>query len=153
MSASVLGDEAEDGLLAEINVTPLVDVILVLLIIFMITAPMLTMSLEVELPEVAAAAPAQRSTVVVTVGEEGTISVDGRIVPLDQAIEIVKDRREADPGAVYLRGDRDVPYGLVLGVLDAFLRAGISEVELIVQPLPPAAEADSKPPGKGSRRR
>jgi biopolymer transport protein TolR len=153
VSASVLGEEGEEGLLAEINVTPLVDVVLVLLIIFMITAPMLTMSLAVELPEVAAAAPAKASTIVVTVGEEGTISVDGRIVSIEQAIELVTERREADPGAVYLRGDRGVPYGFVLSVLDAFLRAGISEVELIVQPLPAAADADSEAPRRDKRRR
>ena len=143
VSGSVLGDDAEDSLLADINVTPLVDVVLVLLIIFMVTAPMLTMSLAVELPEVSAATPATRSTIVVTVGEEGTVSVDGQIVSLEQAIEKVNQRREADPGAVYLRGDRGVPYGFVLSVLDAFLRAGISEVELVVQPLPSSADADS----------
>jgi biopolymer transport protein TolR len=153
VSASVLGDEAEDPLLADINVTPLVDVMLVLLIIFMITAPMLTMSLAVELPEVAAATPASRSTIVVTVGEEGTVSVDGQIVSLEQAVEKIKERRESDPGAVYLRGDRGAPYGFVLSVLDAFLRAGITEVELVVQPLPTSADADSPAPRKEKPRK
>ncbi len=152
MSASFLNDDSSDtGLMAEINITPVVDVVLVLLVIFMITAPMLTMSLAVELPEVSAATPASRSTTVVTVGEEGTISVDGQIVSLDQAVERVQARRATDPGAIYLRGDRDVPYGFVLSVLDGFLRAGVTDVELVVQPLPPPAEADS-PPARPRRR-
>ena len=132
------GDSSDDlGDLAEINVTPLVDVMLVLLIIFMITAPMLTQGLDVALPqaegksfELASNNPAK-----VTVTSSGAVYVDGTAVgssnlelslgPMLRARGIKRALLEADEG---------VPYGRVVGVLDVMNRAGVQQLGMITRP-------------------
>jgi biopolymer transport protein ExbD len=154
VSASIFaGADDDEALLAEINVTPLVDVVLVLLFIFMITAPLLTMGLDVDLPEVDASRPVDKASVVLTIGEDGQLSVDGQLVSMEQAVERVKEKLAAQPGAVYVRGDRAVPYGFVLSACDALLSAGISEVQFVTRPLPSSADADSPQPARPRRRR
>jgi biopolymer transport protein TolR len=139
-----LNDSDDLGDLAEINVTPLVDVMLVLLIIFMVTAPMLTQGLEVALPqaegksfELASNNPAK-----VTVAKSGAVYVDGDSVgssnlelslgPMLRARRVKRALLEADEG---------VPYGRVVAVLDVMNRAGVEQLGMITRP----GESDARP--------
>jgi biopolymer transport protein TolR len=129
------GDELGD--MAEINVTPLVDVMLVLLIIFMITAPMLTQGLTVELPtaegksfELASNQPAK-----ITITTAGAVYIDGSpagsgnleatLGPMLRGRRIKRALLEADQG---------VPYGRVVAVLDVMNRAGVEQLGMVTQP-------------------
>jgi biopolymer transport protein TolR len=121
--------------MGEINVTPLVDVMLVLLIIFMVTAPMLEQGVEVNLPEVADSPglEASKEPVVVTVTQSGAISI-GR-TPIENAAKLaLKNRKEKE---VFLEADRDVPYGKVVQVMAAIKGAGIEKLGMVSQPPEP----------------
>ena len=136
MAFTTPGEGETDEFMADINVTPLVDVVLVLLFIFMVTAPLLTMALEVEVPEVTTAAPTERSSIVIVVGREGNVSVDERVVTVEEAVELAAEKSRApEGGVVYLRGDKEASYGFVAAVLDALRRGGVSDVALVTEQL------------------
>jgi biopolymer transport protein TolR len=122
--------------MAEINVTPLVDVMLVLLIIFMITAPMLQHELDVNLP-VAAGIPqvTTEDQVVLTVNKQGNIYLDQTTYTLDtlrpKLQTLYQTRRNKD---LFLRADADVPYGKVVQVMDEVKKAGILKLGMLTQP-------------------
>ena len=122
--------------MAEINVTPLVDVMLVLLIIFMITAPMLQHELDVNLP-VAAGIPqvTAEDQVVLTVNKQGNIYLDQTAYTLDtlrpKLQALYQTRRNKD---LFLRADTDVPYGKVIQVMDEVKKAGILKLGMLTQP-------------------
>jgi len=122
--------------MAEINVTPLVDVMLVLLIIFMITAPMLQHELDVNLP-VAAGIPqvTTEDQVVLTVNKQGNIYLDQTTYTLDtlrpKLQTLYQTRRNKD---IFLRADTDVPYGKVIQVMDEVKKAGILKLGMLTQP-------------------
>jgi biopolymer transport protein TolR len=129
------GDDLGD--MAEINVTPLVDVMLVLLIIFMITAPMLTEGLTVQLPtaegqsfELASNNPAK-----ITIAANGTVYVDGTSVGsrnLEMTLgPMLRGRRIK---RALLEADKGVPYGRVVAVLDVMNRAGVEQLGMVTQP-------------------
>ncbi|MDH3285999.1 MAG: biopolymer transporter ExbD [Acidobacteriota bacterium] len=126
----------ERGALSEINVTPLVDVMLVLLIIFMVSAPMLTRGIEVGLPQAASAEAIEEERVTLTVDRGGQFFVDNRPVVdellVDKVRQLVGD--EANRG-VYIEADADVAYGRVLAAMDALRVAGISRVALVTEPI------------------
>jgi biopolymer transport protein ExbD len=119
--------------LADINVTPLVDVMLVLLIVFMITAPMLAAGMRVDLPRATAAQPlGARDPVIVTVVKDGTIYLGADAISTDQLVSSVSAKMGADLNrAIYLRGDRDVAYGLVVAVMDRLAANGMVKISLI----------------------
>ena len=137
------------GELAEINVTPLVDVILVLLIIFMVTAPMMQRGIDVALPQARSATGAEEERLVVTVDRTNRVWLNETPVPLHMLEErlLAASRNIANP-FVYLRADRAVPYGDVMAVMDRIKQAGIERVGLVTEPLPPSAET---PRRRGSR--
>jgi len=122
--------------MAEINVTPLVDVMLVLLIVFMITAPMLQHELDVNLP-VAAGIPqvTAEDQVVLTVNKQGNIYLDQTTYTLDtlrpKLQTLYQTRRNKD---IFLRADTDVPYGKVVQVMDEVKKAGILKLGMLTQP-------------------
>ena len=122
--------------MAEINVTPLVDVMLVLLVIFMITAPMLQHELDVNLP-VAAGIPqvTTEDQVVLTVNKQGNIYLDQTTYTLDtlrpKLQTLYQTRRNKD---IFLRADADVPYGKVVQVMDEVKKAGILKLGMLTQP-------------------
>jgi biopolymer transport protein TolR len=132
-----LSDSDELTDMAEINVTPLVDVMLVLLIIFMITAPMLTQGLTVELPaaegksfEVASASPAK-----ITVTANGSVFLDGTPAGsrnLEQTLGTMLRGRRVK--RALLEADQGVPYGRVVAVLDVMNRAGVEQLGMVTQP-------------------
>jgi len=122
--------------MGEINVTPLVDVMLVLLIIFMITAPLLTQGVDVDLPD-AASPPMQQNIepLVVSIDKKGVIHVQKSVVTLAQLAPRIKAIREAKKDLpVYIRGDAKTPYEDIARVMSALSSAGIEKVGLVTEP-------------------
>ena len=124
--------------MSEINMTPLIDVMLVLLVIFMITAPLMTSSLKLDLPKAEAGAPADEPTAI-------TIAIDaqGRLYFGDQPIsrETLEQRvRDAahrqPPPDVQLRADRRVPYGEVAELIALLQQSGLTRIGFVVDPKP-----------------
>jgi len=122
--------------MGEINVTPLVDVMLVLLIIFMVTAPLLTQGVNVDLPD--ADAPAMQQNIqplVVTIRANGNIFMQKTAVDIKQLAPRIKAMREQKPGLpVFIRGDAKTPYGRVAEVMSLLETAGIRKVGLVTEP-------------------
>ncbi len=122
--------------MAEINVTPLVDVMLVLLIIFMVTAPMMTHGLEVALPETTAKALRQQEEpLIVTVDKDGVIYL-GKVrvnsALLKQQLGAMAAGEKKRP--VYLRADKTVTYGLIVAIMTDIKQAGFEKLGMITQP-------------------
>jgi TolR protein len=140
VGASLSGGEREGpGALAEINVTPLVDVMLVLLIIFMVTAPMLQRSVDVRLPRVESGTDARDQHTVVSIDRRNRLYLNDRPVHID----LLRERLGEALGArrdrfVFLRADREVDYGRVMAVMNEIKRSGVEQVGLVTEP-PPAA--------------
>jgi biopolymer transport protein TolR len=129
------GDEMTD--MAEINVTPLVDVMLVLLIIFMITAPMLTQGLDVALPEAEGKSfeLATNNPAKVTVTSAGAVYVDGTPVGSENLeLSLGPMLRSRRVKRALLEADEGVPYGRVVAVLDVMNRAGVEQLGMITRP-------------------
>jgi len=122
--------------MSEINVTPLVDVMLVLLIIFMVTAPMMTQGVEVNLPQTTTKSmKSQEDPLFLTVNKNGEIFLENHTVRMedleDKVRSIFKYRREKE---LLLRADRDIPYGFVIKVIGAVKRAGIDKLGMVTEP-------------------
>ncbi len=121
--------------LSQINVTPLVDVMLVLLIIFMVTAPMLESGVEVSLPEVenAPGLPQSKEPLIVTVDKKGSISIGKTLVEKPAKLtpvirQILSTRKDKE---VFLEADREVAYGRVVQVLAAIKQAGVQRLGMV----------------------
>jgi len=123
----------EYNALAEINVTNLVDVVLVLLIIFMISAPLLQSGIDVDLPRTKAAAiDEQAEGVVVTIDSKGGVFVNDVWAPTDKfESQIDRELRKIGTASVFLRADSLVPYGVVIGVIGHLKTMGIEDLGLI----------------------
>jgi len=123
--------------LSQINVTPFVDVMLVLLIIFMVTAPMMDQGVEVDLPEVAEAPslPVNKEPLVVTVEKNGIISI-GK-TKIDKVAKLTPVLQQALKGKadqeVFLEADEKVPYGRVVQVMAAIKRAGVAKLGMVTR--------------------
>ncbi|PIE71069.1 MAG: protein TolR [Deltaproteobacteria bacterium] len=131
------GGSGQDPFLAEINVTPFVDVMLVLLIIFMVTAPMMIQGVNVALPEtISAPMEAEDDQLVVTVDAHGKIFINDASVTLEFLKEklsaILKTRASRN---VFLKADKSVSYGSVIQVMAAVKRAGVAKLGMITEPL------------------
>jgi len=132
MAMNLGGDESEA--MSEINVTPLVDVMLVLLVVFLVTAPLLTQTVGVQLPKTAAVAPnTTPKTVNIGVARDGTITLDQ--VPMADPAQLEEALRTAvtqDPEAhFHLHADQAVNYGQVAKVMAAAQRAGITKLAFV----------------------
>ena len=128
--------EQDDPVLAEINVTPLVDVMLVLLIIFMITAPMLHQGIEVALPQADAESLPMRvdDPLVLSINLDGLVYVQTDPVHPSQLVERLLPLLEArEDKAVFLKGDRELAYGKVIEVLDILHRGGITQIGMVTE--------------------
>lgn len=124
----------DDGVIAEINVTPFVDVMLVLLIVFMVTAPMLTSGVSVDLPDTEAAAISQSDDVPVEVAlsRDGKIYVGETEVTLDKLLSVLDQATKAKKDSkIYIRADQVLDYGTVMEILGTVNRAGYTKVALL----------------------
>ena len=128
-------DEFGVAPLSEINVTPLVDVMLVLLIIFMVAAPLMTVGVPVNLPKTAAAKVSQpKQPVVISIDAQGQPFLDKEPLTPDVMMPRLTELAGADPSQVVLvRGDRVVPYGRIVEIMGQVSAAGFSKVSLIAQ--------------------
>ena len=127
---------------AEINVTPMVDVMLVLLVIFIVTAPLLTTGVNVNLPQTSRARslPQDNTALTLTVEKDGTVTLNA--VKQDAGkldMESLRGRltavREANPQIrIYVKGDREVPYGVMMQVMAEVTAAGITQVAFVTEP-------------------
>jgi biopolymer transport protein TolR len=134
----VNGNGSKGQLVSEINVTPFVDVMLVLLIIFMVTAPMMTQGIDVRLPESSAPAiPTEEERLVVTVNKDQQISINEYTVDLDslgsKLSAIYQDQQKKK--GVFLRADDSLPYGFVVKVMGVIREAGIDQIGMVTEPL------------------
>ena len=121
--------------MSEINVTPLVDVMLVLLVVFMITAPLLTVGVPVDLPETASSRMVgQDEPLVVTVDKTGAVYIQNSRVEREQLVPrldaITRARKET---RIFVRGDRELAYGTVMEVMGAINLAGFGRVALLTE--------------------
>jgi biopolymer transport protein ExbD len=121
--------------MADINVTPLVDVTLVLLIIFMVTAPFLQSGLELQLPKVAARGLEAKEGLVVSVQVDRTIAVGKTVVTVDR-FERALQEAGATRRPVYLRADARVPYGVVVDLMARMRRVGVQQMSVVTETPP-----------------
>jgi biopolymer transport protein TolR len=129
------GRRRASGLVAEINVTPFVDVMLVLLVIFMITAPLLTSTVPVDLPQTQAArATGQDEPLVVSVNNSGKVYLQDSEMELDVLVVRLRAITGNNTDArIFVRGDRAINYGRVLEVMGAISAAGFNKVALVAE--------------------
>ncbi len=136
-------NNGENTVLSEINVTPFVDVMLVLLVIFMVTAPILYQGVDVNLPKVESKpipAAEREKKIVVTINNKGEIFIEKEKYSLSQLrleirkLIIIQGKRIED-GDVFLRSDSDVPYGHVMEVMAEVKKAGVKKLGLVTEPL------------------
>lgn len=120
----------------EINVVSLIDVMMLLMVIFMITAPLMQSGVDVKLPEADAPALESRNTVVVTVKRNGDIAVDGVALTQDEfatRIKALAERKAKD--GVALQADESVPYGRVAELFALLTKSGITNIQMVIEPV------------------
>jgi biopolymer transport protein TolR len=124
--------------LAEINITPLVDVVLVLLLIFMLTAPVLQSGVEVAIPKTRTVNQLTEERMVVTIDREQNVFLQDKPVNVNQLPTLLKTTSKPDAKRIiYLRADERVPFGAFASVMDAVKQAGITNISIVTQPLKP----------------
>lgn len=132
----------------DINVTPLVDVMLVLLVVFMVTAPLLTTGLRIDLPEVkAASTPVKDARLLVTISKEERVlfGEDDVTDHIDEAFQ--ESARVQQERELYIRADKEARYGIVAKVVAAARSSGVDSLNLLVEPDLDETPEPSKPPG------
>lgn len=128
-SSGALGRHAPS---AEINVTPLVDVMLVLLVVFMVTAPLLATGLKLDLPQAATARPLEpKEPIVVSIDRDGRIALGRDLVDRGGLVAAVRALGADETRTIRVRGDRGVVYGDVVAVVDALAGAGLRRIALV----------------------
>ena len=131
------GDESGHSLISDINVTPLVDVMLVLLIIFMVTAPMMTHGVKVDLPETESKSiKTQEDPLILSITKENEIFIEDYKVELDdlrdKLSKIFANRAAKE---ILLQADKSISYGFVMTVMSQVKEAGITKVGMVTEPL------------------
>jgi biopolymer transport protein ExbD/biopolymer transport protein TolR len=121
--------------MADINITPFVDVVLVLLIIFMITAPILQSGIEVQLPKTKTVKTIVEERLVLTIDRSQRLYLGNDLVNINALGELLRAKGPADQQAVYIRCDESVPFGTVATVMDAVRQAGIENVSMVTEPI------------------
>jgi biopolymer transport protein TolR len=140
-----------DSLMSEINVTPFVDVMLVLLIIFMVTAPMMMQGMDVALPQVTSKPlETKEEHLMITLNKEGDIYINDFQVTLDtlqdKLAKILQGRTNPD---VYLKADREVPYGMVAQAMAQIKDAGVEKLGMVTEPATPEKDGKKAKPKRG----
>jgi biopolymer transport protein ExbD/biopolymer transport protein TolR len=127
--------------LADINITPLVDVVLVLLLIFMLTAPVLQSGVDVAVPHTRSVNQLTEERTVVTIDKNQNVFLQAggkdRAIDLTDLTASLKDIGKGDPAkrTIYLRADEKVPFGAFASVMDAVKQAGITNISIVTQPI------------------
>ena len=122
--------------LADINITPLVDVVLVLLVIFMITAPVLQSGIEVAVPKTRTVKAITQQRMVVTIDKDQQVFLDDKPVNIHDLPQVLhKPNADQTKQVIYLRADERVPFGAFATVMDAVKQAGITNISIVTQPL------------------
>jgi biopolymer transport protein ExbD/biopolymer transport protein TolR len=121
--------------LAEINITPLVDVVLVLLVIFMITAPVLQSGIEVAVPKTRTVKEITEQRTVLTIDRDQQIFLGDSPVNIHELPARLRSNTDPSKRIIYLRADERVPFGAFASVMDAVKQAGITNISIVTQPL------------------
>ena len=120
---------------AEMNITPMVDVMLVLMIIFMVAAPMMTQGVQVALPKADAKPIEQEKPVEILLKKDGTVSIGSAVVSRETLVPRLQAIQEGrDSAAILLRADKDLDYGSVMEVMAALQMSGMVDVGLVTEP-------------------
>ena len=122
--------------LAEINVTPLVDVVLVLLIIFMLTAPILQSGIEVSVPKTKSVKEITEERIVISITRAQRVFLGNDPVNINEIGTVLRQKvRDPEHQSIYLRADENVPFGAFATVMDAVKSSGITNVSIVTEPL------------------
>ncbi|MDE3106113.1 MAG: biopolymer transporter ExbD [Acidobacteriota bacterium] len=123
--------------LAEINITPLVDVVLVLLLIFMLTAPVLQSGVEVAIPQTRTVNQVTEERMVVTIDKDQNVYLQDKPINLNDLTDQLRPVGSGAPAkrVIYLRADQAVPFGAFASVMDAVKRAGITNISIVTRPV------------------
>jgi len=122
--------------LADINITPLVDVVLVLLIIFMVTAPVLQSGIEVAVPKTRTVKEITEERLVISINKKQEVFLGNDPININQIGTKLRQKiRDPQHQSIFLRADEDVPFGAFATVMDAVKQSGISNVSIVTQPL------------------
>jgi biopolymer transport protein ExbD/biopolymer transport protein TolR len=121
--------------LAEINITPLVDVVLVLLLIFMLTAPVLQSGVEVAIPKTRSVNQLTEERQVITIDKEQNVFLQDKPVNVNDLPSLLKSSVTGKNRIVYVRADERVPFGAFASVMDAVKQGGVTNISIVTQPL------------------
>jgi biopolymer transport protein ExbD/biopolymer transport protein TolR len=122
--------------LADINITPLVDVVLVLLIIFMVTAPVLQSGIEVNVPKTRTVKEITEERLVITINKDQRVFLGNDAINIHEIADKLHQRiRDPHNQFIFVRADQDVPFGAFATVMDAVKQAGITNISIVTQPL------------------
>jgi len=137
--APEIGGEARLGpALADINITPFVDVVLVLLVIFLITAPMMLGGIDVRVPKTETRTSRPEERLVLTVTRNRGVFLENQPISLDRLSKVLGGVAKRNPkAAVFLKADEAVAYGTVMKVMDVIKKAGIDRVGMVTEPVGP----------------
>ena len=128
--------------LSEINVTPLVDVVLVLLIIFMLTAPILQSGIEVAVPKTKTVKEITEERLVISINREQRVFLGNDPVNINQIAQRLREKvRDPEHQSIFLRSDENVPFGAFAAVMDAVKQSGITNVSIVTEPMQSGAQA------------
>jgi biopolymer transport protein ExbD/biopolymer transport protein TolR len=122
--------------LADINITPLVDVVLVLLIIFMVTAPILQSGIEVNVPKTRTVKEITEERTVITINKDQRVFMGNDAVNINEIAAKLRGKiRDPRGQFVFVRADQDVPFGAFATVMDAVKQSGITNISIVTQPI------------------
>ena len=128
--------------LSEINITPFVDVVLVLLVMFMVTAPILQSGIEVEVPKTKTVKEISEERLVITIDKDQRVFLGNDPININEISDRLREKiRDPQGQSIFIRSDENVPFGAFATVMDAVKQTGITNVSIVTQPLITKANA------------